>query len=31
LLVQFRGEIQRNGRTIQTKNWTDIDTSVTTP
>jgi hypothetical protein len=30
LLVQFRGEIQRNRRTIQTKNWTDIDTSVTT-
>jgi hypothetical protein len=31
LLVQFRGEIRRNGRTIQTKRWTDIDTSVRTP
>jgi hypothetical protein len=31
LLVQFRGEIQRNGRTIETKNWTDIDQTVTTP
>lgn len=31
LLVQFRGEIQRNGRTIEARNWTDIDASVTTP
>ena len=31
LLVEFRGQILRNGRVIQTKNWTDIDTTVTTP
>ena len=31
LLVQFRGELLRNGRTIETRNWTDIDTSFTTP
>ncbi len=31
LLVQFRDEIRRNGQTIQTKNWTDIDASVRTP
>ncbi len=31
LLVQFRGEIRRNGKTIQTKNWTDINESATTP
>jgi hypothetical protein len=31
LLVQFRGEIRRNGTVVSTKNWTDIDTSVVTP
>ena len=31
LLVEFRGEIQHNGRTIQTRNWTTIDTAVRTP
>jgi hypothetical protein len=31
LLVEFRGEIQRNGRTVQTKRWTTVDTTVRTP
>ncbi len=31
LLIQFRGEIQRNGRAIQTRRWTTVDTSVRTP
>ncbi|WP_068076548.1 eCIS core domain-containing protein [Novosphingobium lentum] len=31
LLVQFRGEIRRAGTVIETKTWTDIDTSVVTP
>jgi hypothetical protein len=29
--IQFRGEIERNGRTVATRNWTDIDTTVVTP
>ena len=31
LLVEFRGEIQRNGTPIQTRRWTDIDVRVITP
>ena len=31
LLIEFRGEIQRNGRTVQSKRWTTIDTTVRTP
>ncbi|HEY2871044.1 MAG TPA: hypothetical protein VGJ56_03950 [Reyranella sp.] len=31
LLVQFRGEIRRDGTVIQTRSWTDIDTSERTP
>jgi hypothetical protein len=31
LLIEFRGEIQRNGRTMQSKRWTTIDTTVRTP
>ena len=31
LLVQFRGEIQRNGRTVATRSWTDIDETIITP
>ena len=31
LLIQFRGEIRRNGAVIQTRSWTDIDTSERTP
>lgn len=31
LLVQFRGEIRRNNRVIQTREWTTIDNSLTTP
>jgi hypothetical protein len=31
LLIQFRGEIRRNRRTIATREWTDIDETVSTP
>jgi len=31
LLIQFRGEIQRGGRVIATRTWTDVDELVTTP
>lgn len=31
LLVEFRGEIQRNGVTVQTRRWTTVDTTVRTP
>ncbi|HSN05089.1 MAG TPA: DUF4157 domain-containing protein [Nitrospira sp.] len=31
LLVEFRGEIQRNGRAVQTRRWTTVDTTVRTP
>jgi hypothetical protein len=31
LLIQFRGEIQRNGRTVSTRSWTDIDETIVTP
>jgi Domain of unknown function (DUF4157)/Putative peptidoglycan binding domain len=31
LLIQFRGEIRRNDRVIQTKRWTTIDQALTTP
>lgn len=31
LLIQFRGEIQRNGRTVATRSWTDIDETILTP
>jgi hypothetical protein len=31
LWIQFQGEIRRNGRTIATRTWTDIDATVTTP
>jgi len=31
LLIQFRGEIQRNGRTVATRSWTDIDETIITP
>lgn len=31
LLIEFRGEIQRNGRTVQSKRWTTIDTTARTP
>lgn len=29
MLIEFRGEIQRNGRPVQTRQWKDIDTTVT--
>jgi hypothetical protein len=31
LLVEFRGEIQRNGTAIQTRRWRDVDATVVTP
>jgi hypothetical protein len=31
ITIQFRGEIQRNGRPIETKTWTDIAATVVTP
>ena len=31
LEVDFRGEIRRSGRVIETRRWTTVDTSVTTP
>ena len=31
VLVEFRGEIQRDGAPVQTKGWKDIDTTVTVP
>ncbi len=31
LLVEFRGEIQRNGVPVQTRRWTTVDTTVRTP
>ena len=31
LLVQFRGEIRRNGTVISTRTWTTIDNSLVTP
>lgn len=31
LLIDFRGEIRCNGRVVQTKRWTTIDTTVRTP
>jgi hypothetical protein len=31
LRIQFRGQIERNGTPVQTKEWTGINTSITTP
>jgi uncharacterized protein DUF4157 len=31
VLVEFRGEIQRDGAPVQTKQWKDIDATVTIP